>query len=305
MQQKKINRSYNSPQFKYLSQNFKLYTQTIGYQAYTIKNTNNNINEFFAYLETKNITILRHLKPEHISRYIEYLQNRPLRIKTGTLKASYINKHITSLRLFGRYLKISGQATISIKPKHLETEETATFLTIPEIKQLYKAARSQANNYDQRDTAMLHIFYGCGLRASEGAALNISDILFKKKFIYVRKGKNYRERYVPMNRQIKKDLKKYIAEQRNELRNNKNTEALLLSKHGNRWGFAGMYHRLRHLKIQTNNKKLQQQTFGLHILRHSAASHLLQSGMKLELISKFLGHKSLESTQKYTHLSND
>ena len=63
-----------------------------------------------------------------------------------------------------------------------------------------------------------------------------------------------------------------------------------------------MYQRLQYLKNQTSDEKLKQKTFGLHILRHSIATHLLQSGMKLEYISHFLGHKSLETTQKYTHL---
>ena len=65
----------------------------------------------------------------------------------------------------------------------------------------------------------------------------------------------------------------------------------------------GMYQRLRWLKMQTGDEALKQKSFGMHILRHSIATHLLQSGMKLEFISRFLGHKSLETTQKYTHLA--
>jgi len=152
---------------------------------------------------------------------------------------------------------------------------------------------------------MLNIFYGCGLRASEGAALNINDILFEKELVYVRKGKNYRERYVPLSKQVKKDLKDYITGQRNDLLNGGKTEALLLGRRGQRWGFGGMYNRLQLIKNQTNDEKLKQKTFGLHILRHSIATHLLQSGMKLEYISRFLGHKSLETTQKYTHLAKE
>jgi integrase/recombinase XerD len=119
----------------------------------------------------------------------------------------------------------------------------------------------------------------------------------------VRKGKNDRERYVPLNKQVKKDLKNYISGQRSDLLNGGKTEALLLGRRGQRWCFGGMYNRLQLLKSQTNNENLKQKTFGLHILRHSIATHLLQSGMKLEYISRFLGHKSLETTQKYTHLA--
>jgi integrase/recombinase XerD len=135
--------------------------------------------------------------------------------------------------------------------------------------------------------------------------LNINDILFDTNLLYVRKGKGNRERYVPMNKQVKADLQEYIFNQRNELLNNKKSEALLLGRRGERWSVHGMYSRLQLLKSQTNNEALKQKSFGLHILRHSIATHLLQSGMKLEYISRFLGHKSLETTQKYTHLVKD
>mgnify|MGYP001791715550 CR=1 FL=1 len=151
---------------------------------------------------------------------------------------------------------------------------------------------------------MLSLFYGCGLRASEGEALNVSDILFEKGLVYVRKGKGYRERYVPMNPQVKQDVKAYILNQRNGLLQGHKTEALLLGRRGVRWGVFGIYQRLQWIKNQAGNEGLKQKTFGLHILRHSIATHLLQSGMKLEHISRFLGHKSLETTQKYTHLAN-
>ena len=108
-----------------------------------------------------------------------------------------------------------------------------------------------------------------------------------------------------MNKQVKADLQQYIFNQRNELLNNRKSEALLLSRRGTRWSKQGMYHRLNLFKNQSNNKALKNKSFGLHILRHSIASHLLQSGMKLESISRFLGHKSLETTQKYTHLVKD
>ena len=61
--------------------------------------------------------------------------------------------------------------------------------------------------------------------------------------------------------------------------------------------------RLRMLQYHTENIELQEKEIGLHTLRHSIATHFLQAGMKLESISRFLGHSSLESTQIYTHLA--
>jgi len=279
--------------------------ETLSYSAKTIKLATWHISEFFAYLEQREITHLKDFKNQHLKDYLDYLQHRPNCMNGGSLSVNAINNHVTAIRRLGKYLQLTGKATITIKPELFKVTETATYLTRDEIRDLYKAAANEDNIYNQRDTAMLSLFYGCGLRASEGAALNISDILFEKNLVYVRKGKNYRERYVPMNKQVKIDLKTYITSQRNELLQGNKTNALLLGRRGVRWSVHGMYGRLQLLKNQTSNEGLKQKSFGMHILRHSIATHLLQSGMKLEYISRFLGHKSLETTQKYTHLANE
>jgi len=307
-----VYREIKSKQFLHLTESFTLWLETLGYRPQSVKFAENIIREFFHFLEQNNTHHLKDYWESHLGQYLEYLQHRPNCNKTGGLSVSYINKHITNLRLLGKYLQTTGKASFTIKHELFKTTETTTYLTKEEIKALYKAAKDDTNLYNQRDIAMLNIFYGCGLRASEGAALNINDILFEKSLVYVRKGKNYRERYVPMNKQVKRDLNNYITGQRNELLNacpalggGGKTEALLLGRRGQRWGFGGMYNRLQLLKNQTNNEELKQKSFGLHILRHSIATHLLQSGMKLEYISRFLGHKSLETTQKYTHLAKE
>ena len=305
MTQKSVKRDITSKQFQHLAENFKQWLETLSYRPHTVKLNCWNTQEFLSFLETNNTNRLKDFKNKQITSYLEYLQHRPNCIRGGSLSAGYINKHITTLRLLSKYLQLTGKANIIIKPELLKTEETATYLSKIEIQTLYKAAKEEANLYNQRDTAMLSIYYGCGLRASEGAALNINDILFDKNLLYVRKGKGYRERYVPMNKQVKSDLQEYIFNQRNDLLNNKKNEALLLGRRGKRWGVQGIYQRLQLLKSQTNNEALKQKSFGLHILRHSIATHLLQSGMKLEYISRFLGHKSLETTQKYTHLAKE
>jgi integrase/recombinase XerD len=303
--QKSVYRDIKSTQFKHLSESFTLWLETLGYKPQSVKLAENIIREFFHFLETNQATHLKDYRESHLNQYLEYLQHRPNYNKTGGLSIGYINKHITSLRLFSKYLQTTGKASFTIKHELFKVAETATYLTKEEIKALYKAAKDDLNTYNQRDTAMLGIFYGCGLRASEGAALNIGDILFEKGLVYVRKGKNYRERYVPLNKKVKQDLKDYITGQRNDLLNGGKTEALLLGRRGQRWGFGGMYSRLQLIKNQTNSEELKQKTFGLHILRHFIATHLLQDGMRLENIALFLGHKSIETTQKYTHLAKE
>lgn len=126
-------------------------------------------------------------------------------------------------------------------------------------------------------------------------------ILLDKELVYVRKGKGYKERYVPLAGIGKADLENYMLYARPHLSGDKKKEALLLSVNGTRLSGYMAYQRLQTLKKTAGIKK----PAGLHTLRHSIASHLLHSGMKLEQIQRFLGHSSIKSTQIYTHLKHE
>jgi integrase/recombinase XerD len=148
---------------------------------------------------------------------------------------------------------------------------------------------------------MLGIFYGCGLRRNEGVHLDVSDIDFKSKLVYVRIGKNYKERYVPANEMILQHIKNYLDHSRLFLQKKEKTPALFISDKGYRAQGQSLLIRLRKLaRLSKIDKQI-----GLHTLRHSIATHLLQSGMKLKHIAKFLGHSSLEATQIYTHIIHE
>ena len=214
-----IDREIKSRQFLHLLERFTTWLETLGYKSKTVKLSGYNIAEFFSFLERQQVVCLKDYKDSHVNQYVEYLQHRPNCMHGGSLSASYLNKHVTTLRLFGKYLGQTGKANIIIKPGLFKTTETAKYLTKDEIQALYKAAKDDKNFYNQRDRNAQYVFYGCGLRASEGAALNIGDILFEKEPGLRAKRQNYRERYVPLNKQVKKDLKNYITGQRNELLN--------------------------------------------------------------------------------------
>jgi len=148
-----------------------------------------------------------------------------------------------------------------------------------------------------RDKAMLALYYGCGLRKNEGLGLNAGDILPEKDLILVRKG--YKARYVPLTGPNKTDLENYLIYGRPYLLNGRKEEALLLTTSGRR--LKAPFERIQKLKREAGITK----PLGLHTLRHSIATHLLQSGMPLEQIRRFLGHSSLESTQIYTHIVHE
>ncbi len=150
---------------------------------------------------------------------------------------------------------------------------------------------------------MLVIYYSCGLRRNEGVHVAVDDINFDTRIVHVRKGKNYKERFVPFNKASGKYLEEYVYDHRPQLVKSKTESALFISHGGKPMRGGSVYKRLKLLQLATEDISLQQKTIGLHTLRHSIATHLLQAGMSLEKISRFLGHSSLDSTQIYTHLA--
>jgi integrase/recombinase XerD len=158
------------------------------------------------------------------------------------------------------------------------------------------------------------------LRRSEGKNLNITDIDLQKRLLFVRKGKGNKQRYVPIAAKHLQDIKDYLQEGREWfLMNNNTKETWQSQRHGKplekKTGaddtaffvsqsairMNEFYQRLGQMKQRAEINK----TITLHGLRHSIATHLLQSGMEIEEIAKFLGHSSLASTQIYTHIINE
>lgn len=255
---------------------------------------------FLEYLENQNCNHPHEIQESHLQDYLNHLHEQPCKTKSGAISLNYIRKHLQVVKKFSRYLTESGQESFAIKLRIKgKGSNVKNILTREEIKKLYDAVKDDA--LGMRDRAMLALYYGCGLRKNEGVNINVGDILLEKDLVYVRKGKGHRERYVPLANSNKADLEHYIHYARPQLAGAKREDALLLSINGKRLNGGTAYERLQKLRAQARLKKAA----GLHTLRHSIASHLLHSGMKLEQIQRFLGHSSLESTQIYTHLKHE
>nr|WP_237488111.1 tyrosine-type recombinase/integrase [Hufsiella ginkgonis] len=236
------------------------------------------------------------IQEEKIRAYLDHLAVRPSRKREGGLSLNYIRKHLQVIRKFARYLTESGQESfgeqIEIEGK---TSNIKSILSPEEIGQLYGATGDDLLGL--RDRAILGICYGCGLRKNEAISLNTADILLEKDLVLVRKGKGYKARFVPLSGANKTDIEYYLNYGRPYLVNGKKQEAFLVGILGNR--FTNIFGRLQQLKAKTAITK----SFGPHTLRHSIATHLIESGMELEQVKDFLGHESLESTQIYTHVT--
>lgn len=137
--------------------------------------------------------------------------------------------------------------------------------------------------------------------------MNLSDVHLDNRLIHVKQAKGGQERFVPFGKATAKHLISYLYDARLSMTalNNNKTGALLLSRNGNRINGLALNRRLKYMQAHTEDPILQQQDIHLHLLRHSIATHLLFEGMDLEKVARFLGHKSLESTQVYTHILSD
>ncbi len=292
--------------YKVFVKSFREWLDVLGYADSTVYNLPNHLQEFFYWLEQNEIQNLTDIQTKTIKHYYRALQERPNQRRAGTISKNTLNKHQQALKLFREYLKKHDyhKLNIHLKSESHPTEEKLNILTQSEIKQLFKATAysHEKASLRFRDKAILSIFYSCGLRRNEAVHLDLNDIFFDKERIYVRKGKNYKERFVPINQKNAQILADYIYDARPEFNTKKNTEALFLNNRGSRLQGMSFANRLKAIIQATGNKDLQEKNITLHILRHSIATHLLQNEVPLESIKTFLGHTSLESTQIYTHL---
>jgi len=283
-----------------LTESYKEWLSILGYNRNSIGSLPRRIKEMFTSLEQQNISKLTEITKEHIHTYYESLKTKKSKQTGELLKNSTLNGIIRNLKLFNHYLEETNQGFIPIdlqyEPK-VETEKE--ILSSEEITALYHATDDSIIGL--RDRAILSVYYGCGLRSNEGTCLDTEDILLEKRLIYVRKGKQYRERYVPFVESQQKDFRLYLNECRNQLVENEKEKAFLVNNQGSRIGYSTISKTIKRLLERAGINK----TIGLHTFRHSIATHLLQSGMNIEDIASFLGHKQISSTQIYTHIAHE
>jgi len=298
-----------SEAFQYVEKSFREWLDILGYAPSTIYSLPNQIREFFYWMECRGYDRINQIDVLLIRQYYEQLKTRSNQRRGGGLSNGYLNKHLQSLYKFAEYLRQSSRLVLPYLGIEWESDDTKQihWLTQDEIKLLYKATYGYNENtylepLNARDRAILTIFYGCGLRRNEGYHLDLSDINFDRQILHVRKGKAYRERFVPFNKTNSRFLEGYIYDSRPQLVKDGKQNALFISQRGLRMQAQSMALRLKLLQQRSDDLELQQKDVRLHVLRHSIATHLLQNGMALEKISRFLGHTSLESTQVYTHL---
>lgn len=302
----------SNPSFRYLENSFAEWLDVQGYAKSTVYNLPIHVRELLHYLESQDIKHINQLDNQLILAHYEKLKERSNQRKDGAISTAHLNKHIQALRKFTDYLRKVGRINLpALQIRNEVTDNKLTYLTEEEIKKLFEATHlpevdgkynAHYEALQSRDRAMLALFYGCGLRRNEGVQMNVSDINFDRGVLHVKKGKNYKERMVPISKSSLQHLQEYVYDYRPQLSQSK-LDALFLSQRGFRLQGQSMLLRLKYLQTMSGHVELQEKEISLHTLRHSIATHLLSAGMKMESISRFLGHSSLESTQIYTHIA--
>jgi integrase/recombinase XerD len=278
---------------------FMKYVYAIGYSPASCKTFRTSISEFLCWLEVKNI-VVSNVTENQIKDYYNCQQERPA-INGGVLSESRITLNMYVVKLF--FQEMQSNDLIAIHPMN-NLEYTVDYkrtrenlLTIEDVRKLYEVCESS------KQRAMLGIIYGCGLRRQEAEKLDAKDVHFRSSMLYVREGKGGRKRTIPLSKSVLEDLKGYYYSERPELVNHAwgDATAFMLNQYGAR--MKGSTYS-EEIKILILKAKLDQR-ISLHHFRHAIATHLLQSGMKTEYVKDFLGHMSIETTQTYTHITNE
>lgn len=286
--------------YKTYRDEFTKWLGRLGYAISTIEGYEKQLKAFFEWLNSNHIRELDELTQTQLEAYNKHLHRRKNKHKQGGLSSCYIQSHINVIRLLSKYLELTGEKKIFTGGIHAEqgTKTPRAVLTQNEIKRLYKATDDTPDGL--RDRAILSLYYGCGLRYGEGIRVEKKHIDYHRGLLYIVPGKNYQSRFIPINEKIIKDLQDYETYGRPYFTKEYST-GFLLGNNGCTPCSSTIGKRLKYLL----DKAEIQKPVCLHGLRHSIATHLLQQGMPLEQISKFLGHRSLDSTQIYTRIAEE
>lgn len=152
--------------------------------------------------------------------------------------------------------------------------------------------------HELRDSAILEVLYSTGLRRQELCGLELADADLSGGSVLVRKGKGGKGRYVPLGKTAGKILAEYLKRGRPVL--DPHTTALFVSQAGRRLSGEAIYWIM---KEQCKRARLEK-PLSPHLLRHAFATHLLENGASLRHVQAMLGHSSVRSTQRYTHVSS-
>lgn len=255
----------------------------------TILSYQTDLNYYLDYFNNKKV---ENITKKDMIKFIESLKDKNLNEKS-------INHIIGTIKNMHNYYSLYHNIPNLIENiSLLKTNKTLPrVLTIEEVNKLLDIKFN--TSYDYRNKAMLELMYSSGLRVSELLNLCINDIDFENDLVKVY-GKGSKERIIPIGDYAVMALQVYITEHRNSLIKFP-TDILFLNNHGKKMSRSGFFKIINKIAQEKGiNKEISP-----HILRHSFATHLLESGADLRSIQELLGHENMSTTSVYTHVRSD
>ena len=262
------------------------------------------------------IAFERQLSPHTLKNYRRDLEeaitvfanNSPLEVQEYDVRAwlnvmhrkglarKTIQRRLSALRSFYRYhidrKSLKHNPVMSIKPPKAE-KLLPKVLDVDEVNQLLSV--EPESWFEIRDVAIMELLYSSGLRLAEIAALDLKDLDLVTALVKVL-GKGNKERLLPIGAKAIQALEAWLAVRQH--RDIEDEDALFLSQQGRRISHRSIQARLERLGLKNGaSRRLHP-----HLMRHSFASHVLQSSSDIRAVQELLGHSDISTTQIYTHL---
>ena len=259
-----------------------------GLSQNTVLAYENDILGFFDYF--KNIEDPNEIKRIHFSEYTVYLA------QNGLLSSS-VTRKIASIKGFFRFLaankEIKSNPSLSVSSPKIP-KKLPKVISYEEIEKLLK------NRLTIKEKAVFELLYATGLRVSELVNLTVKNVDFKTGLIRTT-GKGSKDRIVPMGKKAKEALNNYMKERglilKAKLGSGAESDYIFLNAKSEKISRQWVYNFIKK-QGETINK-----TISPHTIRHSFATHLLENGADLRAVQELLGHRSVVTTQLYTHIS--
>ncbi len=259
-----------------------------GLSKNTVLAYENDILGFFDYF--KNIEDPNEIKRIHFSEYTVYLA------QNGLLSSS-VTRKIASIKGFFRFLaankEIKSNPSLSVSSPKIP-KKLPKVISYEEIEKLLK------NRLTIKEKAVFELLYATGLRVSELVNLTVKNVDFKTGLIRTT-GKGSKDRIVPMGKKAKEALSRYMKERnlllKAKMGSGAESDYIFLNDKSEKISRQWVYNFIKK-QGETINK-----TISPHTIRHSFATHLLENGADLRAVQELLGHRSVVTTQLYTHIS--
>jgi integrase/recombinase XerD len=260
------------------------------YSEHTVQAYLRDVEKFLGQFPDRNA---EKLQKEDVRDFLKELNEMGVSIATQA-------RTLSSLRSFYRYLlqeeRIDSDPTSMIEMPRSE-RKIPDILSPEEIERILDAI-DRSDPLGKRNSAIIEMLYGCGLRVSELIQLRISDLHFDEAYVRVR-GKGKKERLVPMGKKTIEAVREYLEKDRNGMRADpRHEDVLFLNRRGKALTRVTIFNIVRKTALDAGIGK----RISPHTYRHSFATHLVEGGADLMAVREMLGHASVTTTEIYSHL---